>query len=141
MTDFSAETVFVKTYIRKNRQERILYELTTPGKRCDGLSRFCHQAGELINPARIGMEGEDLDHRAEFTAFVRKNNEICRMLSPDPSLDQKRLLLEEAVSEAAMGTDAALIIGNGFALVFTEAEKGGRNKYLLYAAISGGGRK
>ncbi len=80
------------------------------------------------------MEGEDLDHRAEFTAFVRKNNEICRMLSPDPSLDQKRLLLEEAVSEAAMGTDAALIIGNGFALVFTEAEKGGRNKYLLYDA-------
>ena len=42
--------------------------------------------------------------------------------------------LEEAVSMAGMGTDAALIIGNGFAVVFTEAEKDGRNKYLLYDA-------
>ena len=132
--DFSAETKFVKKYIRKNRQERILFELTKPAKRYDGLSRFCHQAGELINPSRISMEGEDLNHRAEFTAFVRKNNEICQMLSPDPFIDQKQLPLKEAISEAEMSTDAALIIGNGFAVVFTEAEKGGRNKYLLYDA-------
>ena len=132
--DVTAETLFVKTYIRKNRQERILFELTTPARRYDGLSRFSHQAEELINPARISMEGEDLNHRSEFTAFVRKHNEICRILSPDPFLDQKQLPLEEAVSMAGMGTDAALIIGNGFAVVFTEAEKGGRNKYLLYDA-------
>lgn len=40
--DYSAEKHFVQTFIRRNRRERLLYELTTPKKRMDGVSRFCH---------------------------------------------------------------------------------------------------
>ena len=63
--DYLNEQHFVQTFIRKDRSDRLLYELTTPEKRYDGVSRFCHQAKELLEPSRIIMEGEDLDRRPE----------------------------------------------------------------------------
>ena len=35
--DYSAEQLFVNSFIRKKRRERLLYELTTSGKRYDGM--------------------------------------------------------------------------------------------------------
>lgn len=64
--DYTAERRFVQSFIRKNRRERVLFELTTPEKRYDGVSRFCHQAEELLDPTKIAMQGEDLDRRPEF---------------------------------------------------------------------------
>lgn len=46
-------------------------------------------------------------------------------------MDEQFLPLETAVRMAAMSTDSVLILGSGFAVVFGEAEKGGREKYLL----------
>ncbi len=46
--DYSNEQHFVQSFIRKARRERLLYELTTPEKRYDGVNRFCHQAKELL---------------------------------------------------------------------------------------------
>ena len=129
--DYSAETHFVQTFIRKNRRERLLYELTTPEKRYDGVSRFCHQARELLDPAKIVMEGEDLNRRSEFERFVRQHNELCFVLSPEFWLDEQFLPLADAVAQAAVSLDAVLILGSTFAVVFGEPMKGGRGKYLL----------
>ena len=82
--DYSNEQHFVQSFIIKNRRERLLYELTTPEKRYDGVSRFCHQAKELLEPAKIIMEGEDMDRRPEFDCFVRQHNEIRRVLAIMP---------------------------------------------------------
>lgn len=38
---------------------------------------------------------------------------------------------EQAVAEAAFCAGAVLILGDGFAVVFTEAVQGGRDRYLL----------
>ena len=129
--DYSNEQHFVQSFIRKNRRERLLYELTTPEKRYDGVSRFCHQARDFLDPAKIVMEGENLERRSEFERFVRQLDELCFVLSPDFWLDEHFLPLKDAVRQAAACPDAVLILGSTFAVVFGEPMKGGRGKYLL----------
>ncbi len=129
--DYSEEKHFVRSFIKKTRRERLLYELTTPGKRNAGVSRFCHQASEFLDPSKIRISSSDLEHRPEFKAFVREHDELCFVLSPEFGLDGQHLPLSKAVDVAAMSTDAVLILGSTFAIVFTEAEKAGREKYLL----------
>ena len=129
--DYSFERHFVQAFIRKNRRERLLHELTTPEKRYDGISRFCHQAKELLDPSGIILEGEDLDRRPEFERFVQQHDEMCYVLSPGFSAEGQFLPLREAVHEAVFNPDAVLILGSTFAIVFGEPMKGGRGKFLL----------
>ena len=129
--EFAEERRFVQSFIRKERRERLLYELTNRGKRYDGLSRFCHNAGDLLDPKRIVMEGEDLERRAEFSHFAEEHKGQCLVLSPDIYLYGEHMDLKTAVEEALQNPDAVLILGQGFALVFGEVMKGGRGKYLL----------
>lgn len=128
--DRRAEERFVNSFIRKERRRRLLYELGTPKKRCDAVDRFCHQAQELLDPAKIALQGEDLERRAEFRAFLREREGPCLMLSP-AFPEGRTLPLSRAVEEALLFPDAAVIAGDGFALVFGEPMPGGRGKYLL----------
>lgn len=118
---------FVRLFIRKERRERLLYELTRPEKRAAGLERFCHQSRALLDPGMIRMEGENLERLAAFRRFVEGRGELCLVLSPDCYLDGCLLPPEQA----AMRCDAALILGSDFAVVLGEAVKGGRDKFLL----------
>ena len=129
--NYSAEKRLVRSFVLKNRRERPLYELTTPEKRYDGVSRFCHQASVFLNPARIFMQGDDMTRLPEFGRFVSEHDELCFVLSPDFYLDERFMTLKEAVGQALICPDAVLIIGSSFALVFGEPMKGGREQYLL----------
>jgi hypothetical protein len=129
--DYSNERHFVQAFIRKNRRDRLLYELTTPEKRYEGVSRFCHRAKDLLEPSKIIMEGEDINRRPEFEQFVRQHDEICFVLSPDFYMDEQFLPFRDAVDQAIICLDAILIIGSSFAVVFGEPMKGGRGKFLL----------
>ena len=128
---YAEEEHLVRSFIRKDRRERLLFELTKPAKRYDGVSRFCHQADDFIDKSKIRMSGPDLNHRPEFLQFVRSHEEPCYILSPDYSLDGCRLSHSEAVQQASMNADAVVILGKSFLIVFTEDIKGGREKYLL----------
>lgn len=127
------EGQFVRLFIRKERRERLMYELTHPEKQRDGLDRFCHQSKELLDPKRVMMEGGDLERREDFRRFVAEHDELCFVLSLEFYLDEALLPLQEAVRQAAFSMDAVLILGSNFAIVFGEPMKGGREKYLLSA--------
>ena len=126
-----AEQYFVQTFIKKNRRDRLLFELSAEKRRYDGLSRFCHQAGELLDPAKIIAAGDDLERRTEFMRFVKQHDEACYVISPDYEMDGRTLQTKDAVSLAAAFYDAVIIIGSTFAIIFSEPMKGGRDKYLL----------
>lgn len=83
----SAEARFVAGYIRKEKKERLLHELTNPKKRYRGLDRFCHHAGELVDPARVALQGDDLNRQPAFQRFLAAHPGDCALLSPDPWLD------------------------------------------------------
>ena len=127
----TAEQYFVQTYIKKNRRDRLFFELSAEKRRYDGLSRFCHQAGELLDPAKIIAAGDDLERRTEFMRFVKQHDEACYVISPDYEMDGRTLQTKDAVSLAAAFYDAVIIIGSTFAIIFSEPMKGGRDKYLL----------
>ena len=129
--DFSAEEHFVKTFIKKNRRERLLSELKDQKKRYRGISRFCHTSEELLDPGKIIMSGKDMEHLPGFADFVSSHEEDCLLLSPYPFLDGEVLPLSEAAEQAVMCPDAVLILGSTFALVYGEPVKGGRDRYLL----------
>ena len=124
------EEKFVQQFIRKNRRERLLYELASKKKRYEGISRFCHQAEDFLDDKLIVMQGEDLERQNDFQKFIKKHDQQCYILSPDYDLNEATLPLETAVIRAAMNTDAVVIIGDNFAIVYTEAMKT-RGKYLL----------
>ena len=129
--DHSAEERFIKNFIKKRYRERLLFELTTPKKRYAGLDRFCHQASELIDPSKVYLEGDDLERRQEFREFCKKHQGLCRVLSPEFYWEETEASLDEAVEMAVMSLDAFLVLGDGFAIVFGEPVKGGREKYLV----------
>ena len=135
--DYSIEQNFVQKFIKKDRRRRILFELTTPDKRYDGISRFCHQAEELLQPSKVVMKGDDIVRSLEFKRFVREHDELCFIMSPYSFIDGQFLPLKEAVSEAVACPDAAIIAGSTFALVFGEPMKGGRGIFLLSEDRSG----
>ena len=128
--DSAAEERFVNSFIRKERRRRLLYELSSPKKRCDAVDRFCHQAPALLDPVKIVLEGEDLERRAEFRAFLREREGPCLMLTP-AFPEGQTLPLSQAVEQALLFPDAAVILGDDFAVVFGEPMPGGRGKYLL----------
>ena len=126
------EQAFVEAYVRKDRRERLLHELSNPKKRYRGLDRFCHGAAELLDPARITLAGPSLEHDAVFCRFVEaRADETCRIFSPDGSLDGLELPLAEAVAACVACLDASIIMGDGFAIVRAEAWKGGTDMWLL----------
>ena len=129
--EHTAERYFIQTFIRKSRRDRLLFELTTATRRYDGLSRFCHQSEELLDPAGIVLSGSDLECRPEFRRFTEQHNETCLLLSPDPEMDNRTMRLLDAIKIAAGFHDAVIIIGSTFAVVFGEPVKGGRDKFLL----------
>ena len=129
--DKSIEAYFVETFIRKNRRDRIMLELTNPKKRYDGLDRFCHQAADLLDPEKVTMKANNLESLPGFVMFMKTHDEICTILSPNGNVDGQKLPFMEAVRQAILCQDAAIIVGNGFAAVFTEPMKGGHDKYLL----------
>ena len=129
--DYSKEENFINRFIRKNRRERLLYELTTPEKRYRGVSRFCHQAEEFLDHNKIILKDNDLEHDPKFIDFVKTHDEPCYVISPDPYLDDQSISLKEALDKAVLCQDALLILGSDFAIIFTEPMKGGTEKYLL----------
>lgn len=46
--DFNTETEFIKKYIKKEHQERLLFELQSPKKREKALFRFAHSSQEIL---------------------------------------------------------------------------------------------
>lgn len=128
---FENEERFVKTFIRKNRQDRLLFELTRPDRRYDGLDRFCHGTDDLINKSKVIFSGTNLNKDPEFVRFVKKHNEICHLMSPDSNFDDCDMLLSEALSELFYCMDASIILGKNFAIITAEADKKGTMQYVL----------
>ena len=128
---FEAETLFTERYIRKERRKRLLFELTNEKKRYEGLDRFSHESESLLDPRKIIMKDPGLSYQPEFKAFVSDHDEPVKILSTDGALDGRNVLFSEATELAALSFEPVILLGNGFAYVKAEPEKGGTPQYLL----------
>ena len=113
-TPTTPEERFVGAFVRRERRDRLLHELTNPKKRYRGLDRFCHTADELLNPAKMLAASTYTTWEQELAAFARKHAKTaCAVLSPDPEIDGLELAFAEALAAvkayAGIGDDDAIV--------------------------------
>lgn len=125
------EESFVKRYIVRNRQERLLYELGNKKKRIDGIARFCHGTPELIKESTIVYSGNDISF-GELKELIDNSNEMSfYVISYYESLDAKFISSDSVLSEIIGRGMASIAIFNHFVIIETEQVQGPAMKYVL----------
>ena len=126
-----AEKSFVKKFIKKEKQDRLLFELSGK-KRQHGIERFCHNAEDMIDTERIAYSGNNLlpDEILKITKQY-KVPESCYIIAYQKELDKKYVSFEDALGLVLGNGMAAIIICNDFAVIETEQYSGTPFRYIL----------
>lgn len=127
-----AEKSFVKKFIKKEKQDRLLFELSGK-KRQHGIERFCHNAEDMIDTERIAYSGNNLlpDEILKITKQY-KVSESCYIIAYQKELDKKYVSFEDALGLVLGNGMAAIIICNDFAVIETEQYSGTPFRYILH---------
>ena len=127
-----AEKSFVKKFIKKEKQDRLLFELSGK-KRQHGIERFCHNAEDMIDTERIAYSGNNLlpDEILKITKQY-KVPESCYIIAYQKELDKKYVSFEDALGLVLGNAVAAIIICNDFAVIETEQYSGTPFRYILH---------
>ena len=124
------ETAFVKNFIKKQYQERLLFELNSPKKREDFIWRFCHRTEVIVNPQRIILKGtkiakEDLDNE------IKQIKGDVYVLSLDYPEGQMMNVQEALAYFEDEYMPVIIMFADNLAFIKTEVEYGAPEKYLL----------
>ena len=127
-----AEKSFVKRFIKKEKQDRLLFELSGK-KRQHGIERFCHNAEDMIDTERIVYSGNSLfpDEILKITKQY-KVPESCYIIAYQKEIDKKYVSFEDALGLVLGNGMAAIIICNDFAVIETEQYSGTPFRYILH---------
>ncbi len=126
------EESFVKRFIKKAKQDRLLFELSGK-KRQHGIERFCHNAEDMINTERIIYSGNDLfpDEILKITKQY-KVPESCYIIAYQKELDKKYVSLTDALDLVFGNGMAAIIVCKDFAIIETAQCSGTPFRYVLH---------
>ena len=126
------EKSFVKRFIKKTKQDRLLFELSGK-KRQHGIERFCHNTEDLIDTERIAYSGNNL-FLDEILRIIKqyKVPESCYISACQKELDKKHVSFEDALGLVLGNGMAAIIICNDFAVIETEQYSGTPFRYILH---------
>ena len=114
--DKSVEHFFVKTYIDKDYQERLLFELNSIKKRSKALSRFSHDVETVLNKALDKRIIADLSE-------LHENDKAVYVISWDEN-DGMYIPFEDAMRYCENTNTSVILIGNSFSLIKEETETG-----------------
>ena len=112
----SVEQFFVKTYIDKDYQERLLFELNSIKKRSKALSRFSHDAETVLNKVLDKRIITDLSE-------LHENDKAVYVISWDEN-DGMYIPFEDAMRYCENTNTSVILIGNSFSLIKEETETG-----------------
>ncbi|MDE6658429.1 MAG: hypothetical protein K2J88_07605 [Oscillospiraceae bacterium] len=116
------ELFFIKNFIVKSRQDRLLYELQNSKKRQNCIGRFCHHAEYLLDMHKI-CDTQD------FEKIL--GNPECYIMAYHQELDKLTCNLKQALKLVLGNGMSAIIIGENFAIVETEQLQGTPDRYFL----------
>ena len=131
MIDIDMEEKFLNQFIKKDFRQRLSYELWGK-KRRHGLSRFCHNAKELLIESKIIADGKNISKK-EIQELLPTNckNRQCYIMAYNESIDGTLCDFEEALRKVLGNGMAAVIIFDEFAVVETEQCFGSAEKMVL----------
>ncbi|MDO4731443.1 MAG: hypothetical protein Q4B14_04875 [Clostridia bacterium] len=126
------EKLFIERFIKKNRQDRLLFELSGK-KRQNGIGRFCHYTEDLIKPDRIVASGNKL-YSDEILSVAEKYNVsgLCYIIAYNKNLDRKTCTLNDALNLVLGNGMAGIIICDNLVVIETEQSFGTPTRYILH---------
>lgn len=110
------EKRFIKAYIDKNYQERLLYELGSSKKRVNALSRFSHSVDRILKESVNQQIVTDVTN-------LREPNQSVYIISWDEK-DGTSMPFSEAARYIETTYTSTILIGEDFSLIKEETEKG-----------------
>ena len=117
------EQQFIKNYIDKNYQERLIYELGTSKKRVNALSRFSHNVESIL------QKGISKKIITNFDDFQEKNQTVYIIALNEK--DGTTMPLSDALRYLEVSYMSVILIGKDFSLIKEESEKGGAKYFIL----------
>ena len=114
--DSKIEKEFVKSYIDKNYQERLLHELGSSKKRANALSRFSHNAETILKKS---VSKRTITSLGDF----QEKDQTVYIISLDEK-DGLTMPLSDAVRYLEASYMSVILIGKDFSLIKEEAENG-----------------
>jgi hypothetical protein len=129
-----AEEAFVNTFVRRDRRERALFELSSESKRGKFLNRLCHEYAGVFDARYLRPIPEAEDCGSVFK-LLRESGAAgtCHVISCNEAVDGRQLLLEEAIrATVGFGFPSVLICApDSLAYFEAEQEKGAPPRFLL----------
>ena len=128
------EKRFIDNFIKKNKRERVLYELSNPRKRKDAIGRFCHNTLEIIDEKKLIYSGKTITLE-ELKKYINDSSkgEMCYVISWDEEFDGKCVEPGAALEHMTSSGMAVVIIFTGLIIIKEEQEVGAPTKYVLFS--------
>ena len=117
--DFNIESKFVKEYIRKEYQERLLFELQSEKHREKAISRFSHSSETILKDCFSKSSILELKKFYE----IASTKEHCYILSNDIH-DGRMLLWKDAIKYCVASYMVVILISEKTVVIKEEFEKG-----------------
>ena len=121
--NIAIEQEFIKKYIDKGYQERLLLELGSTKRRTKALSRFSHNAEEILNKSIL---------KKEITNFgdIKETDKTLYVISWDKN-DGTQISFADAIKYCETTYTSVVLIGEAFALIKEETEGGAPKIFYL----------
>lgn len=130
--DVLLERYFINNFIIKNKQERLIYELSNKKKRQFAISRFSHNAQEYIKSDTILSVGTDIEIEM-ILKFFNSEKSLSEGYLIGTSHDGEHVELLKGINLCLQEFGASIFITKIYVLLKEETEVGSPNKYLLKA--------
>ena len=120
--NITIEQEFIKRYIDKGYQERLLLELSSAKRRSKALSRFSHNVEEILNKSIV----------KEITNFgdIKETDKTLYVISWDKN-DGTQISFADAIKYCETTYTSVVLIGEAFALIKEETEDGAPKIFYL----------
>lgn len=125
------EEKFVKMFIQKQYQDRLLFELNSK-KREKAIDRFSHNAKNVLKENLILMQGANIKiEDVKKVLNIHKNSKEVYLISLNSLYDKKLMKFELAFNIFLDEYLPMIIIGETFALIRQETSGNLSLKYVL----------
>ena len=125
------EQRFVKNFINKNRQDRLLFELEK--KRMQAIDRFSHNIEDMIKIKKLVWSGEDLSlEKLKQIVGNIKNDDRVYIITSNILYDKNWLSISKALELFLQETSPVVVLfNNDLVLLKEENEFAKSRKFIL----------
>ncbi|OCA92581.1 hypothetical protein [Pseudobacillus wudalianchiensis] len=120
------EEIIIKAFFVKRVQERVLFELASPKRRLDALSRLCHNYNTTLREQYMFKIPKPNSDKTEIEALLKKHGaeKLCYIISWNEEIDGQQMPLLSALENVVGFGMPSIISCIPGKLAYFESEQG-----------------